>query len=83
MGCFIALYYWQLGLVLVGLSSVLRDNHQGASQGQVVLGTSYIHAVTNITGVIYTVQCLYFKLQVVVNMWLIIKYYAKVMQTNF
>ena len=28
----------QLGLVLVGLSSVLRDNHQGSSQGQVVLG---------------------------------------------
>lgn len=27
-----------LGLVLVGLSSVLRDNHHGATKGQVVLG---------------------------------------------
>lgn len=32
------LNYLQFGLVLVGLSSVLRDNHQGSTQGQVVLG---------------------------------------------
>ena len=30
----------QIGLVLVGLSSVLRGNHQGATKGQVVLGKS-------------------------------------------
>lgn len=29
---------FQFGLVLVGLSSVLRDNHQGSSQGEVILG---------------------------------------------
>ncbi|XP_078372206.1 solute carrier family 35 member F6-like isoform X2 [Oculina patagonica] len=33
-----------LGLVLVGLSSVLRDNHQGATKGQVVLGIVLILA---------------------------------------
>lgn len=37
---------WQLGLVLVGLSSVLRDNHQGASQGQVVFGNKMMHNLT-------------------------------------
>lgn len=31
----------QFGLVLVGLSSVLRDNHQGTTQGQVVLGRHF------------------------------------------
>ncbi|KXJ24479.1 solute carrier family 35 member F6 [Exaiptasia diaphana] len=30
------------GLVLVGLSSVLRDNHQGSSQGEVILGIALI-----------------------------------------
>ena len=35
---YIKLLILQFGLVLVGLSSVLRDNHQGSSQGQVVLG---------------------------------------------
>jgi len=33
-----------IGLVLVGLSSVLRDNHQGATKGQVVLGIVLILA---------------------------------------
>ena len=37
---------WQLGLVLVGLSSVLRDSHQGASQGQVVFGNKMMHNLT-------------------------------------
>ena len=36
----------QFGLVLVGLSSVLRDNHQGTTQGQVVLGRHFqIHVI--------------------------------------
>ena len=32
---------FQIGLVLVGLSSVLRDNHQGATKGHVILGTTW------------------------------------------
>ncbi|KAJ7382382.1 hypothetical protein OS493_035444 [Desmophyllum pertusum] len=43
------------GLVLVGLSSVLRDNHQGTSQGQVVLGIVFILAGQSVSD--YTDDC--------------------------
>jgi len=50
-----------LGLVLVGLSSVLRDNHQGSSQGQVVLGIVLILAGQSVSATQMIVEELFLK----------------------
>ncbi|XP_027050889.1 solute carrier family 35 member F6-like isoform X2 [Pocillopora damicornis] len=50
-----------LGLVLVGLSSVLRDNHQGASQGQVVFGIVLILAGQSVSATQMIVEELFLK----------------------
>ncbi|KAJ7382373.1 hypothetical protein OS493_035434 [Desmophyllum pertusum] len=49
------------GLVLVGLSSVLRDNHQGTSQGQVVLGIVFILAGQSVSATQMIVEELFLK----------------------
>lgn len=49
------------GLVLVGLSSVLRDNHQGSSQGQVVLGIVLILAGQSVSATQMIVEELFLK----------------------
>lgn len=49
------------GLVLVGLSSVFRDNHQGSSQGQVVLGIVLILAGQSVSATQMIVEELFLK----------------------